>query len=83
MIDKTKNIWPCTIVKDRYSGAYSKGKWTAWNLESGDVPLEIHEDDVTVMNFFNQQDPTLYGVGDSPEESLNDLTNKLKCYHDQ
>lgn len=38
-------VYPLTVVADRYSGAYSGGKWTAWNLYPWDVPGGIFGDD--------------------------------------
>lgn len=46
--------YPLTICVDRYSGAYSGGEFTAWNLDANEVPEEIHSDDVTCSLFWDK-----------------------------
>lgn len=72
------SVWPCTVVFDRYGGSYSGGVWTAWNLESNDVPYEIHSDNVTVHRFFlYASEKPVYGRGKTAQEAVNDLTHKI------
>lgn len=40
-----KNIYPLTIIRDRYCGSYSGGTYVAFNLESPEVPKEVFGDD--------------------------------------
>ncbi len=72
---KADDVYPLTIVSDRYSGTYSGGKYTAWNLRS--APDEVWYDDVTCATFFSSTDIP-YGVGNTPEEAVEDLKGKLK-----
>jgi hypothetical protein len=37
-------LYPVTVIKDRYNGVYSKGKWTAFNCHADDIPLGIDGD---------------------------------------
>ena len=47
------DIYPLTITKDRYSGVYSGGEWTAWNCDADEVPSDISDDDVTCCGFWS------------------------------
>lgn len=47
------DIYPLTITKDRYTGTYSGGEWTAWNCDADEVPEEIACDDVTCCEFWS------------------------------
>lgn len=47
-----REIYPLTIVADRYTGAYSGGEYTAWNLFQFQIPKDIFADDVTCMMFW-------------------------------
>lgn len=70
------DIYPVTIVLDRYAGTYSKANWTAWNKDISEVPDEIEADDVTCMEFWNTYDGVV-GKGATPNEAYNDLISKL------
>ena len=45
------NIYPLTIIHDRYGGSYSGGTYVAFNLEAHKVPAEVFGDDCTAMRF--------------------------------
>lgn len=72
-----KMIYPIIIVKDRYQGCYSGGKWVAWNLES--TPKCSQGNDIDCRFFWNRYkgDPKKYprpvGRGNSPQEAYQDL----------
>lgn len=72
-----ENIYPLTIVSDRYGGSYSGGKFTAWNLDADEIPAEIAGDDVECYDFWNKNEATV-GKGDTIREALFDLYIKLK-----
>jgi hypothetical protein len=65
-------IWSVTIIKDRYNGAYSYGKWTAWGCHHDDVPEEPGDDDVTCANFWEDFNGKV-GLGETPNEALENL----------
>ena len=67
-----ESIYPLTIVADRYSGVYSHGAFTAWNLEAYEVPAEIAGDDVTCMTFWHKN-KILCGKGQTVEEAVGNL----------
>ena len=78
--DVYKDLYPLTIVMDRYTGTYSGGIFTAWNLDPDEVPKEICWDDSTVMQFFadirNGRRNLVYGIGGTPDEAAMDLYMK-------
>ncbi len=67
-----KEVWPCTIVKDRYGGVYSGAKWVAWPCDGDDVPGAPTEDDVTCHNFWHDFKGYV-GKGRTPCAALEDL----------
>ena len=73
-------IYPLTIVADRYTGCYSGGNYTAWNLDHYNLPSEIDDDDVTCCGFWRGADCQEYviGKGRTASEALADLYVKLK-----
>jgi hypothetical protein len=74
-------IYPLTIVSDRYTGSYSDGKYTAWNLDAEEIPTDINADDVVCRNFWYEQEknPTyIVGKGNTVSEALEELYIKLK-----
>ena len=52
LIMANNNIYPLTIIRDRYSGSYSGGTYVAFNLEAHKVPAEVFGDDRTAMRFW-------------------------------
>lgn len=70
--DDPGDIYPLTIVRDRYSGVYSGAKFTAWNLHSHNIPEDVAGSDPDCMNFWYNDD-IVCGKGDTPEQAQNDL----------
>ena len=70
--------YPLTIVADRYSGTYSGGAFTAWNLQAEDVPQDINASDVECASFWDTADGRYYiGRGKTPDEAIKDLAERL------
>lgn len=72
----TDSIYPLTIVSDRYNGAYSGGKYTAWNLDPDKIPTEINADDTTCRLFWIDltiDNKIPHGVGKTIEEAVGNL----------
>jgi len=77
--------FPVVIVEDRYTGAYSHGKWLAIDGSSGiedlgflmlqDGPLG---DDIDAMEFWKTP-PDWIAVGDTPDKALESLRQKLEA----
>jgi len=80
--DVHKNMYPLTIVMDRYTGVYSGGKFTAWNLDLDEVPEEICQDDDSASEFFDDvrygRRHLIYGIGETPDEAVVDLYMKIR-----
>lgn len=68
------DIYPCVIFADRYGGIYSGGKWVA--LYRKDIPKQCFGDDGTNLTFWADYNEP-YGIGDSPNEALENLTTYL------
>lgn len=80
MIDKNDEIYPLTVVKDRYNGTYTGGKYLAWNKEPNEVPRvfqgECDADIVSIADMLKN----LYGKGNTPEEAIDDLAEKMEKF---
>lgn len=71
-------IYPCTIVNDRYNGIYSGGKWTAWNLDAENVPSEINGGDMACLNFWEvESECYIIGRGNTIIEAYKNLYERL------
>lgn len=67
-----KDLYPITVIEDRYSGTYSGGNWVAFNLEPWDVPEAALGDDVSCFNYF-ERSGDIFGVGSTLEEAVRKL----------
>jgi hypothetical protein len=78
------DIYPATIVMDRYSGTYSGAKWLAFNIDPCDIPDEIGGSDPDEMIFWREHDDTKLpiGKGETPDLAINDLITKMKQYYE-
>lgn len=70
------DIYPLTVVKDRYNGTYSGGKYTAWKLYPWGIPEAVFGDDNSCWNYFRSTHD-IYGRGDTPDEAVIDLKRRL------
>lgn len=70
-------IYPLTIVSDRYTGVYSGGKYTAWNLSASELPDGIDGDDTECMAFWRNNTIPV-GKGRTIGEALANLYVQLK-----
>lgn len=71
------NIYPLTVVNDRYYGAYSGGEYTAWARYPEDIPKAVFSDDNTCWNYFRTT-RDIYGRGNTPNEAIIDLEKRSK-----
>lgn len=74
-------IYPLTIINDRYTGTYSGGIFTAWNMDYYEIPTDPDEDDVTCMLFWAKTD-IIVGRGETPQEAVDDLKRRLEALKD-
>lgn len=75
-----EDIFPVTIINDRYGGCYSKGAFLAFNLEPWDVPKGVSwGGDVDCAEFWADEAPKyVIGKGNTPNEAYRDLVEKLQ-----
>ena len=78
-IEKYSDIYPLTIICDRYSGTYSGGKYLAFNLDFDEIPLSVSGDDVSCMEFWYTEEAEDYkiGKGSCIDEALDNLVELL------
>ena len=75
---KIDDIYPLTIITDRYNGAYSGGQFLAFGLDHWDIPDEIGSSGLHELNFWDDQENSLYvGKGNTIIEACNNLMEKL------
>ena len=86
------NIYPLTIVEDRYGGCYSGGAYTAFCMDGSELPWQIDAGDVECDCFWKKyndifkEDPNnIYkvGIGRTPNEAVNDLAKKIKDKYEE
>ena len=78
-MNRYDEIYPLTIVMDRYNGTYSGAQFTAWNRYFDDVPPEIDGSDVPCMHFWSKADRSTIGFGSDPTAAYNDLLVKMQA----
>ena len=77
------DIYPCTIIADRYDGSFSGAPWTAWRLSAWEIPDEVEAGDEECHDWWAKQDKSLIGLGQSPQEAYDDLKQKIQAYIDK
>jgi hypothetical protein len=75
-VETIEEIYPMTLVCDRYGGTYSGGRYTAWNCDPWDVPEEIDESDIPCSIFWDNY-IGLVGKGATPLQAMEDLRIKI------
>ena len=74
-----EDLYPLTIISDRYGGTYSGGVYTAWPLCFNEIPEDIEDSDVPCFCFWEHVDKSFIGMGATIEEAKMDLIAKLKA----
>lgn len=72
-----EDIYPLTIVRDRYNGTYSGGTFTAWRKYPDSIPSDIDDSDVPCMLFWNDF-KGIVGKGYTIDEAVADLLRQLQ-----
>jgi hypothetical protein len=77
-------VYPVTIVGDRYNGTYSGALWLAFQLNPDYIPEEIGASDPDEMAFWRDHNENEFpiGKGATPNAALADLIVKLKAYYE-
>ena len=73
-------LYPITIIKDRYSGTYSGARWLAFNMYPEHVyVLDVNGDDISCNWFWSgEANEYIIGKGSTPDEALADLYLQTK-----
>jgi hypothetical protein len=73
-----KQIYPLTILFDRYNAMFSKGKYTAFNLDPDKIPPAVYGGDLEHRDFWDgvndgiiviDSEVKYIGLGDTPDEA--------------
>jgi hypothetical protein len=76
------NIYPLTIIKDRYNGIYSGGGYLAFNIEHTEIPNDVSSNDSVCSDFWDIEQRGLLtlqiGKGRTPNDAVDDLFLKLQ-----
>ena len=84
-----KECYPFCIIKDRHSGTYSRGEYTAWVCDIGFIPEGIFGDDFDCagaaacagawekLRRQRKNGEIVYGVGNTPDEATKDLARVI------
>lgn len=67
-------VYPCIILADRYSGAYSGASWTAWNGYA--IPAGPEDGDVLCRNFWQDYKGPV-GKGSTPNDAYQSLCKQV------
>jgi hypothetical protein len=74
MTNECKDIWPLIIIKDRYGGVYSGGKYIAWNTWIQYMPKEQEWGDTECSDFWLDYDGSPpCGRGATIQEAIDNL----------
>jgi|GEM_PF-6003985 len=76
-MNNDNEIYPLTIVADRYGGCYSGAAFIAWNKDTVEVPEDSQGSDRTCSVFWANVNREEIGFGDTPDEAYLDLCAKL------
>lgn len=76
MIIDDNYVYPCTILADRYTGAYSGGEWTAWPMDADEIPVAVASGNTECDAFWRNYDG-LVGTGSDPIKAMMDLRDKV------
>lgn len=68
-------MYPLTIIKDRYNGTYSGGMYLAFNLEYDEIPLDVSGSDMNCANFWKYT-KLIVGKGANIKQAYDDLKEK-------
>lgn len=73
-----EDVYPLTIIADRYYGTYSKAKFLAFNLDYNDIPESVDDSDIECNNFwFYESKNYNIGKGSTPNKAYKNLLKIL------
>ena len=77
-----QDIYPITIVQDRYGGTYSGAAFLCFGCEYYEIPQEVNGDDIEAMTFWDNTNlrtchaDLRIGKGNTPDDALRDYAEK-------
>jgi hypothetical protein len=87
------DLYPVTIIADRYSGTYSGGQFAAFNEDPNLIPADALGSDVPCRMFWKSvspdgytgllncfKEPLFVGLGGTPNEAFKDLILKVEKF---
>lgn len=89
---RSEDIYPLTIVRDRYNGCYTGGRYLAFNLDPWQIPRSVDGDDGDCQDFalkWSESEPVrcgefgygmVYGRGEQVGWALTDLKDRLQRF---
>ena len=72
------DIYPLTIICDRYDGTYSGAKYLAFNLHHDCIPYGVNGDDIECFDFWREKHNFPIGKGNTLTEAAVDLWKQMK-----
>lgn len=73
----SNEIYPLTIISDRYGGTYSGGNFTAWPYDHWGINEDVDADDVPCMIYWDTTDD-IAGRGNTIIDAVIDLGKRMK-----
>jgi hypothetical protein len=79
MYTTISDLYPVMIRQARYSGVYEGGQWIAiGNYEDVELDDYFYGDDSSAIDLFESEAGQLIGVGNTPNEALDDMLSKYR-----
>ena len=69
-------LYPCTVVRARYGGAYEGGDWLAFRRRPQNVPEAVDGGDMECASFFDSLEEPV-GRGADPMQAVDDLARRV------
>ena len=69
--------YPCTILRDRYSGTYSGGLFVAFPFSPNDIPAEADGSDIECALLYGRED-IIFGKGETPDQAYWNMVEKIR-----
>ena len=73
MSKEIKEIYPLTVILDRYNGVYSDAKYLAFNMYPDLIPYGVMGDDMDCSDFWGEKHTFPIGKGNTAQEAIDNL----------
>jgi len=80
-----ENLYPLTIITDRYHGTYSGGEYLAFPLLHTQIPAAVCGNDSECLSYWQTEDRLDYliGKGNSPSNAIHNLIDRYSLLYIQ